>query len=117
MRSPMTGAAAACYNPWRLQRRGHGLVEASFHTHHDEGLARMSQLIDKLEQAASGASQPLGFGTARREQSEDLPTETWDLLLRVNQSSVFFCSRAASRPMLANSHGAIVNMAFRCSLP
>lgn len=68
MRSPMTGAAAACYNPWRLQRRGHGLVEASFHTHYDEGLARMSQLIDKLEQAASGASQPLGFGTARREQ-------------------------------------------------
>jgi NAD(P)-dependent dehydrogenase (short-subunit alcohol dehydrogenase family) len=50
-------------------------------------------------------------GTARREQSEDLPTETWDLLLRVNQSSVFFCSRAASRPMLANGHGAIVNMA------
>jgi NAD(P)-dependent dehydrogenase (short-subunit alcohol dehydrogenase family) len=50
-------------------------------------------------------------GTARREQSEDLPTETWDLLLRVNQSSVFYCSRAASRHMLANGHGAIINIA------
>lgn len=68
MRPPMTGASAACYNPGCLQRRGHGLAEASFHTHHDEGLARMSQLIDKLEQAASGTVQPLGFGAARREQ-------------------------------------------------
>ena len=50
-------------------------------------------------------------GTARREAAEDLPTETWDLLLRVNQSSVFYCSRAAARHMLKNGHGSIINVA------
>jgi len=50
-------------------------------------------------------------GTARREAAESMPTATWDLLLRVNQSSVFYCTRAAARSMLANGHGAVVNVA------
>ncbi len=50
-------------------------------------------------------------GTARRSPTETMPTETWDLLLRVNQTSVFLCTRAAARSMLANGGGAVVNIA------
>ena len=49
-------------------------------------------------------------GIARRDATETLPTETWDLLVKVNQTSAFLCSRAAARTMLANGHGAIVNV-------
>ncbi len=74
--------------------------------------AQVDACFDEVA-AAFGGSDILvnNAGTARREAAEDLPTETWDLLLRVNQSSVFYCSRAASRYMLANAHGSIINVA------
>ena len=50
-------------------------------------------------------------GIARRSATETMSTETWDLLVRVNQTSAFLCSRAAARFMLANRRGAIVNVA------
>ena len=49
-------------------------------------------------------------GIARRDATESMPKEVWDLLVRVNQTSVFLCSRAAARPMLAQGRGAIVNV-------
>ena len=74
--------------------------------------ARVDAVFDEVADAFGGIDILVNnAGTARREQSEDLPTETWDLLLRVNQSSVFYCSRAASRHMLANGHGKIINIA------
>jgi NAD(P)-dependent dehydrogenase (short-subunit alcohol dehydrogenase family) len=40
----------------------------------------------------------------------DLPDEEWRRTIDVNLSGVFYCSRAALRPMLAVGRGAIVNM-------
>jgi len=40
----------------------------------------------------------------------DLPDEEWRRTIDVNLSGVFYCSRAALRPMLAAGRGAIVNM-------
>jgi 3-oxoacyl-[acyl-carrier protein] reductase len=40
----------------------------------------------------------------------DLPDEEWRRTIDVNLSGVFYCSRAALRPMLAAGRGAIVNI-------
>lgn len=40
----------------------------------------------------------------------DLPDAEWRRTIDVNLSGVFYCSRAALRPMLAAGHGAIVNL-------
>ncbi len=50
-------------------------------------------------------------GIARRGATETTTRETWDLLVKVNQTSAFLCSRAAARFMLADGRGAIVNIA------
>lgn len=50
-------------------------------------------------------------GTARRDAAESMPLETWDFIVKVNQTSVFLCARAAARHMLAAGSGAIVNIA------
>ena len=50
-------------------------------------------------------------GVARRDATESMPKETWDHLVRVNQTSVFLCSRAAARSMLAQGSGVIINVA------
>ena len=49
-------------------------------------------------------------GTAKRDATESMPKETWDFLVRVNQTSAFLCSRAAARFMLAGGGGAILNV-------
>ncbi len=50
-------------------------------------------------------------GTARRESAETLSLETWDFIVRVNQTSAFLCTRAAARYMLPTGRGAVVNIA------
>lgn len=50
-------------------------------------------------------------GTARRSAAESMSAETWDFIVKVNQTSVFLCARAAGRRMLAAGSGAIVNIA------
>jgi NAD(P)-dependent dehydrogenase (short-subunit alcohol dehydrogenase family) len=50
-------------------------------------------------------------GIARREPAEDLPTATWDEVIRINQTAVFLCTREAARRMLTKGRGAIVNIA------
>ncbi len=40
----------------------------------------------------------------------DLPDEEWQRVIDVNLSGVFYCSRAALRPMLEAGRGAIVNI-------
>ena len=50
-------------------------------------------------------------GTARRESAETLSLETWDFIVRVNQTSAFLCTRAAARYMLPAGRGAVVNIA------
>ena len=50
-------------------------------------------------------------GIARREPAEDMPTATWDEVIRINQTAVFLCTREAARRMLAKGRGAIVNVA------
>jgi len=47
---------------------------------------------------------------APRGNAWDLPDEEWRRTIDVNLSGVFYCSRAALRPMLAAGHGAIVNI-------
>lgn len=49
-------------------------------------------------------------GTAKRDATESMPKETWDFLVRVNQTSAFLCARAAARFMLAGGGGAILNV-------
>jgi len=40
-----------------------------------------------------------------------MPTETWDLVIAINQTAVFTCSREAGKHMLAKGKGAIINIA------
>jgi len=40
----------------------------------------------------------------------DLPEEEWRRTIDVNLSGVFYCSQAALKPMLAASHGVIINL-------
>ena len=47
---------------------------------------------------------------APRGNAWDLPDEEWRRTIDVNLSGVFYCSRAALRPMLAAGSGAIVNI-------
>ena len=47
---------------------------------------------------------------APRGNASDLPDEAWRRTIDVNLSGVFYCSRAALRPMLAAGRGAIVNV-------
>jgi NAD(P)-dependent dehydrogenase (short-subunit alcohol dehydrogenase family) len=50
-------------------------------------------------------------GIARRDPTESMPTETWDLVIAINQTAVFTCSREAGKQMLAKGKGSIINIA------
>jgi NAD(P)-dependent dehydrogenase (short-subunit alcohol dehydrogenase family) len=50
-------------------------------------------------------------GASIRKPSIELSKAEWDTVIAVNQSAVFFCSRAAARHMLPRRSGAIVNVA------
>ncbi|MDP7538880.1 MAG: SDR family oxidoreductase [Alphaproteobacteria bacterium] len=50
-------------------------------------------------------------GIARRDPTESMPTETWDLVIAINQTAVFTCSREAGKHMLVKGKGAIINIA------
>jgi len=43
--------------------------------------------------------------------AEELPTETWDRIVRLNLDGVFLCARAEARVMLAAGYGKIINTA------
>ena len=47
---------------------------------------------------------------------EGLTEEMWDRLLDVNVKGVFFCSRAAAKPMLAQGSGSIVNVSSQAGI-
>jgi 3-oxoacyl-[acyl-carrier protein] reductase len=51
------------------------------------------------------------FATVQRRPFWELDADEWDLMLRVNTTSVFLCARAASAPMRAARRGRIVNLA------
>jgi len=50
-------------------------------------------------------------GASIRKATTELSAAEWDKVIAVNQTSVFLCSRAAARHMLARKSGAIVNLA------
>jgi len=41
---------------------------------------------------------------------EDYPLEAWNQALEVNLTGLFLCAQAASKPMLAQNHGVMVNI-------
>ncbi|MEY2452064.1 MAG: hypothetical protein QOD92_1638, partial [Acidimicrobiaceae bacterium] len=45
------------------------------------------------------------------DHTQDLSDDVWNTAIGVMQTGVFFCSRAAGRHMIANRHGALVNIA------
>lgn len=50
-------------------------------------------------------------GIAVRKNSLEITREEWDRVIAVNQTGLFFCSRAAARSMKESGGGAIVNLA------
>jgi len=50
-------------------------------------------------------------GMGARMRAEDMPTETWEEVVRVNLTGTFLCSREVGRFMLASGGGSIVNVA------
>jgi NAD(P)-dependent dehydrogenase (short-subunit alcohol dehydrogenase family) len=50
-------------------------------------------------------------GIAVRKNAFDITREEWDRVIAVNQTGLFFCSRAAARSMKQHDGGAIVNLA------
>lgn len=51
------------------------------------------------------------FSTMERHPFWEIPTDEWDLMMRVNVRSVYVVSKAASAPMRAARKGRIVNIA------
>jgi 3-oxoacyl-[acyl-carrier protein] reductase len=51
------------------------------------------------------------FSTMQRRPFWEIPTDEWDLMMRVNTRSVFLVSKAASKPMREAGSGRIVNIA------
>ena len=45
-----------------------------------------------------------------RNTFEDYPLEAWQQALDVNLTGMFLCAQAAVKPMLAQNHGAIINI-------
>jgi NAD(P)-dependent dehydrogenase (short-subunit alcohol dehydrogenase family) len=70
--------------------------------HFFDGLAARTGRIDVLVNNA---------GASIRKPSLELSKAEWDVVIAVNQSAVFLCSRAAARHMLPKKSGAIVNVA------
>jgi 2-deoxy-D-gluconate 3-dehydrogenase len=54
-------------------------------------------------------------GVQRRHPPEEFPAEDWDWVIAVNLDAVFFLSQLCVRPMLAQGHGKIINIASMCS--
>ncbi len=50
-------------------------------------------------------------GRGARVPAEQMPTETWDAVVKVNLTGTFLCAREVGRAMLAQGGGAIVNVA------
>jgi len=50
------------------------------------------------------------------QRAADVPTETWDRVIRVNLTAPFLLTRAVLPTMLANKHGCIINTASIASL-
>jgi len=50
-------------------------------------------------------------GASIRKPTVDLSRAEWDIVIAVNQTAVFLCSRAAARHMLPKKSGSIVNLA------
>lgn len=76
--------------------------EASVETLVAKTMARFGRLDVLVTCAAAGASS----GPA-----ESLALDEWDGLLATDLTGVFLCCREAARPMLAQRHGRIVNLA------
>jgi 3-oxoacyl-[acyl-carrier protein] reductase len=51
------------------------------------------------------------FSTMERRPFWEIPTDEWDLMMRINTRSVFLVSKAASAPMREAGQGRIVNIA------
>ncbi|MDP6351886.1 MAG: SDR family oxidoreductase [Alphaproteobacteria bacterium] len=50
-------------------------------------------------------------GTARREPTADMTLEVWNLIMQMNQTQIFVCSREAGRHMIRQGSGRIINIA------
>jgi len=55
-------------------------------------------------------------GIGRRHPTLELTAADWQAVVDVNLTAVFFCARAAARPMIARGAGAIVNVASMMGL-
>ncbi len=53
----------------------------------------------------------IGTGPDERARIDEVTTEQWDRVLRINLTGLFFVSRAAVRPMIAQKSGRVVNIA------
>ncbi len=50
-------------------------------------------------------------GGTQRDDAESIPLSLWENIIRLNQTSVFLCSREAARHMLPADGGSIINIA------
>jgi NAD(P)-dependent dehydrogenase (short-subunit alcohol dehydrogenase family) len=77
-------------------------------------VADRGQVIEVIDRAAAelGGLQVLinNAGITRRGPTETMPDEDWDAVVAVNMTAPFLCSRAASRHMLAQGEGRIINI-------
>lgn len=55
-------------------------------------------------------------GTAKRALAEDMSTEVWDKVLKVNLYGTFFMCRAVGRVMIEQKKGNIINMSSQASV-
>jgi len=75
----------------------------------DAGAARAA--IDSFEADTGGIDILINnAGMQHREALENVPTETFDLLMRTNLNAAFYVGQATARHMIGRGHGRIINI-------
>jgi len=72
--------------------------------------ALVEQTVDRFG-SLDYACNIAGIHNPRRESLVDVDEKAWDEIIATNLKGVFLCMKSEVRPMLAQGHGVIVNMA------
>ncbi len=77
-------------------------------------VARALEAFGRLDVLVCSAAMDPKFDSAHQGQHrntfEDYPLQAWQSALDVNLTGLFLCAQAAVQPMLAQSHGVIINI-------